>query len=111
MSIQGGSVSQTKLVEIGAGPTAVLHNLLTLDVSASGTLNLPLNTACLNFINGATVVITSASLTTNQTILLVQTGGRGPVLVSLSGGGTIRGNAVYTLAGPVTLYFDGVNLV
>ena len=111
MSLQGKSVSQTKTVEIGADPTSALHNLLTLDVAASGTLSLPLNTACVNFINGATVVLNSASITANSTILFIQTGGRGPIFLSLSGGGTIRGSAVFQLAGPVTLYYDGTNLV
>ncbi len=109
MSLQGNPVSQSRSVEIGGDLTSALHNLATLDVAATGTLNLA-NIRCVNFIKGVSVVLQSASLVTNQLVLFISTGAIGPVRMSLSGGGTIAGSVVYTLAGPVQFVFDGVNL-
>ncbi len=109
MSLQKGMTTQTNAVEIGGGLTSPLHNLLTLDVQASGTLDLT-NVRCVNFIKGVSVVLTSTTLVTNQVVLFISTGALGVVRMSLSGGGTIAGQSVYTLAGPVNLTFDGTNL-
>ncbi len=109
MSLQKGNISQTNAVEIGSGPTAPLHNLPTLDVSASGTLNLA-SIQCVNFIKGVSVVLQSAALVKNQLVLFIATGAIGPARMSLDNGGTIAGSSVYTLAGPVQFIFDGTNL-
>ena len=110
MSLQQKPVSQSSAVEIGGDLTAALHNLPTLDVSASGTLNLA-NVRCVNFIQGGVFVLQSSSLVTNQLVLFIATGTIGPVRMSLSGGGTIGGSAVYTLAGAVQFLYNGTNLV
>jgi len=109
MSLQKGNITQTDAVEIGAGPTAALHNLPTLDVSASGTLTLT-GIQCVNFIKGGVFVLQSTSLVNNQLVTFISTGAIGAVRMSLSGGGTIAGQSVYTLAGPVKFIFDGTNL-
>jgi hypothetical protein len=109
MSLQKGNISQTNSVEIGGGLTSALHNLLTLDVSATGTLDLT-NVRAVNFTRGVSVVLTSTSLVTNQLVLFISTGAIGAVRMSLSGGGTIAGQTVYTLAGPVQFVYDGTNL-
>ncbi len=109
MSLQKGNTTQTNAVEIGGSLTSALHNLSTLDVAATGTLNLA-NVRCVNFIKGVSVVLQSASLVKNQLVLFIATGAIGPVLISLDNGGTIAGSSVYPLAGPVQFSFDGTNL-
>jgi hypothetical protein len=109
MSLQQKPVSQSSAVEIGGDLTSALHNLLTLDVPASGTLNLT-NVRAVNFIQGGVFVLQSSSLVTNQLVLFISTGAIGPVRMSLSGGGTIGGSAVYTLQGPVQFTFSNGNL-
>jgi hypothetical protein len=109
MSLVGKPVTQSDAVNIGAAPTAALHNLATLDVSTSGTISLA-NVRCLNFIKGVSVVLKSSTLVLNQQVLFVVTGGLGPVLISLDDGGLIAGSSAYQLQGPVSLSFDGVNL-
>jgi len=106
MSLQGKPVSESSAVEIGGDLTSALHNLLTLDASASGTLNLA-NVRAVNFIQGGVFVLQSSSLVTNQLVLFISTGAIGPVRISLSGGGTIAGSAVYQLAGPIQFSYDG----
>jgi len=110
MSLQQGGVTQTNAVEIGGSLTAPLHNLLTLDVAASGTLNLT-GVRVVNFISGGVFVLTSSSLVKNQLVLFVSTGAIGAVRMSLSNGGLIAGSAVYVLQGPINLSFDGTNLL
>jgi len=110
MSLQKGNTIQTNAVEIGGGTTAALHNLATLDISLSGTISLAGGIRCLNFIQGGVFVLQSSTLVLNQLVLFISTGAIGPVRMSLSGGGTIAGSSVYTLAGPVQFVYDGANL-
>src|SRR5712664_3873262 len=116
MSLQKGNISQTNSVEIGGGLTAPLHNLPTLDVSASGTISLaavpgtPGGIQCVNFIKGGAFVLQSATLVSGQLVLFISTGAIGAVRMSLDNGGTIAGSSVYTLAGPIQFSFNGTNL-
>jgi hypothetical protein len=109
MSLNQKPVSQSTAVEIGGDLTSALHNLNTLDVAASGTLNLT-NVRAVNFIQGGVFVLQSSTLVTNQLVLFISTGAIGAVRMSLSNGGTIAGSSVYTLQGPKNLSFDGTNL-
>jgi len=61
-----------------------------------------------NLISGGVFVL--QGLVNTQVVLFISTGAIGAVRMSLSGGGTIAGNLVYTLRGPINLSFDGTNL-
>jgi hypothetical protein len=65
-----------------------------------------------NFTVGGAFLIQGASLTLNQQVKFIQTGGTGGIFLRLDNGGTIGGQATYTLTGsPVQFRFDGTNLV
>jgi hypothetical protein len=96
---------------IDVSPTTALNTLPTVKVQSSGLLSLPSGTACVNIIGRFNVVLQSASLVTNQTLLVVATGGV-PANLSLDNGGTIAGLATYFLTPGdfLSASFDGVNL-
>ena len=96
---------------IDTSPTTALNALPTVKVQSSGLLSLPPGTACINIIGKFNVVLRSASLVTNQTLLIVATGGV-PANLSLDNGGTIATLATYLLAPGdfLSVSFDGTNL-
>jgi hypothetical protein len=96
---------------IDTSPTTALNALPTVKVQGSGLLSLPSGTACVNIIGKFNVVLQSASLVTNQTLLIVATGGV-PANLSLDNGGTIATLATYLLAPGdfLSVSFDGTNL-
>jgi hypothetical protein len=97
---------------IDTSPTTALNTLPTVKVQSSGLLSLPSGTACVNIIGSFDVVLTSASFVTNQTVLIVATGGV-PAKVSLDNGGTVAGITGKYLLTPgdfLAVSFDGTNL-
>jgi hypothetical protein len=96
---------------IDTSPTTALNTLPTVKVQASGLLSLPSGTACINIIGKFNVILQSASLVPNQTLLVVATGGV-PANLSLDNGGTIATLAAYLLAPGdfLSVSFDGTNL-
>jgi hypothetical protein len=97
---------------IDTSPTTALNALPTVKVQQSGNLNLPSGTVCINIIGNFNVVLISGSLVTNQTLLIVATGGV-PANVSLDNNGTIAGvtgNYLLTPGDFLAVSFDGTNL-
>jgi len=97
---------------IDVSPTTALNTLSTVKVQSSGLLSLPSGTQCINIIGSFNVVLQSASLVNNQTLLVVVTGGV-PANLSLDNGGTIAGTAGKYLLTPgdfLSVSYDGTNL-
>ena len=96
---------------IDVSPTTALNTLSTVKVQSSGLLSLPSGTQCINIIGSFNVILQSASLVNNQTLLVVATGGV-PTSLSLDNGGTIATFAKYLLTPGdfLSVSYDGTNL-
>jgi hypothetical protein len=120
MGLQNQNASIVNAVEIGNnGPSVELNNRSTLIVSRS-TAESPRKSISLagiqavNFQAGFNAIVQSATLVTNQVILFVNTQ-PGLVTLALDNGGTVGGQAIYSLIfgsanNPVRFAFDGTNL-
>jgi hypothetical protein len=120
MGLANQPISISNCVDLGNnGPTVLLNNRPTLVVSrstaepATKVISLA-GIQAVNFQSGCAAILQSASLVQNQIILFVYTGGAAAAFVTLAldNGGTVGGQAVYTLisGAPVTFLFDGTNL-
>jgi hypothetical protein len=120
MGLAGGNAGFENSVMLGNnGPAVELNNQKTLVVNRSTaepvqkSLNLT-GIQVVNFQSGCAALLQSATLTKNQIILFVYTGGAAAsfVTLALDNGGTVGGQAVYTLVSgaPVRFLFDGTNL-
>ena len=120
MGLQNQNIAIVNAVEIGNnGPSVELNNRPTLTVSrstadpATKVINLA-GIAAVNFQSGCAALLQSASLVKTQVILFTYTGGAAAAFATLAldNGGTVGGQAIYTLAfgAPVRFQFDGTNL-
>ncbi len=118
MGLANQNVTISNAVELGNNSATVkLNNRPTLVVSRSTaepptkSISLAGNIQAVNFIAGVNAVLQSASLARTASYLFVNTQ-PGVVTLALDNGGTVGGQAVYTLAFgvPIEFAFDGTNL-
>jgi hypothetical protein len=117
MGLAGKNVQFVDAVVLGVNsPTVKLNNLPTLTISRASADPQPKSISlagvqCVNFICGLIATLESATLITNTTYLLVNTGSGG-VSLSLDNGGTVGGlgNFILKPGAVVELQFDGTNL-
>ena len=115
MSLQGKPVVICDAFTIGTGPIAAVHNLTTLDISKSGTVDFTSAPRVLNFSWPVSAVLKTATMAGGAINSFVNSSSvaASPVLISLDNGGTVEGVSVYKLTSgnPVAFLFDGLNLI